>query len=166
MIRYRATVDTYSQNTVARYWAKVDRRGPDECWPWTASVDGHSYGQLAIRIDGRRTNERAHRMALALAGRPAAPGQPVDHLCHTRDSSCPGGPACLHRRCQNPAHLEPVSVTENNRRDRERRTHCRRGHEFTPENTIWRRDTRGYRDQRFCRTCHRDKQNERRRRTV
>ena len=30
-----------------------------------------------------------------------------------------------------------------------RRTHCRRGHEFTPENTIWRKDGKS----RTCRTC-------------
>lgn len=35
-------------------------------------------------------------------------------------------------------------------------THCKRGHEFTPENT------RMYKGKRFCRTCGRDQQRERR----
>ena len=26
-----------------RFWEKVDRRGPDECWPWTAYSDRYGY---------------------------------------------------------------------------------------------------------------------------
>lgn len=40
-----------------------------------------------------------------------------------------------------------------------RRTHCARGHEFTPENTI----TDRYSGCRTCRTCHREKMAARRR---
>lgn len=35
--------------------------------------------------------------------------------------------------------------------NRRKRTHCVRGHEFTPENT------RIYRDERYCRTCSRER---------
>ena len=27
-----------------RFWAKVDRRGPDECWIWTGSLSAGRYG--------------------------------------------------------------------------------------------------------------------------
>lgn len=36
-------------------------------------------------------------------------------------------------------------------RNRRTRTHCKRGHEFTPENT------RVYRGERYCRACGRDR---------
>lgn len=35
---------------------------------------------------------------------------------------------------------------------RRQATHCKRGHEFTAENTIWRRNGR-----RMCRTCQNDR---------
>ena len=86
-------------------------------------------------------------------------GLVIDHLCHNRDSSCPGARACMHRRCVNPDHLEPTTIEENQRRGipRSRRgggravwTHCKHGHEFTPENTIV---YTGHPTWRICRTC-------------
>src|SRR5438067_6003425 len=34
-----------------RFWGKVDLRGPDECWPWLASLHSAGYGQ--IRVGGQ-----------------------------------------------------------------------------------------------------------------
>lgn len=73
---------------VARFWAKVDKRGPDECWPWNGTlVKGH--GQFSI---GRR-RIYAHRFALELSlDRELAPGALA---CHT----------CDNGRCVNPSHV-------------------------------------------------------------
>jgi hypothetical protein len=67
-----------------RFWPKVDKRGPDECWPWTAGTDGFGYGRLQIgsRSDGARLNARAHRLSWCLAnGRDIPPGLLVLHRC-------------------------------------------------------------------------------------
>ena len=63
----------------------------------------------------------------------------------------------MHRRCVNPAHLEPVTFEENQRRSpinfmltNAEKTHCDSGHEFTPENT------RMWRGHRFCKACNRE----------
>jgi hypothetical protein len=94
---------------VERFVAKVDRRGPDECWPWTSTLDGDGYGVISV---GRgSSNVRAHRLAYFLAVGPTE--LTLDHRCHTRDLSCPGGPTCPHRRCANPAHLEPTTRADN-----------------------------------------------------
>jgi len=29
---------------VTRFWDKVDKRGPDECWPWLANIEPTGYG--------------------------------------------------------------------------------------------------------------------------
>jgi hypothetical protein len=67
----------------------------------------------------------------------------------------------MHRRCVNPEHLEPVTSAVNTRRGRSpsavnaRKTHCVRGHEFTPQNTAWKVSTARPRPRRLCRACRR-----------
>lgn len=128
-----------------RFWAKVDRRGDDDCWPWLASLS-HGYGQIK---GPRRSPLGAHRVAYELLVGPIPEGLTLDHLCHTRDPECTPGPACLHRRCVNPAHLEVVSASENTRRGVGRKTHCAHGHPWVEENIYRRANGRAY-----CRLCH------------
>jgi hypothetical protein len=66
----------------------------------------------------------------------------LDHLCNVK-------------RCVAPWHLEPVTQRENNNRKefqgQSGKTHCLRGHEYTPENTRWRRRKDSW--ARRCATC-------------
>ncbi|MGD9880390.1 MAG: HNH endonuclease [Dehalococcoidia bacterium] len=79
----------------------------------------------------------AHRWAYEHFIGPIPDGMGLDHLCHTADKSCRGGRECLHRRCVNPAHLEPVTSVINLHRSRlYHREACPFGHAFTPENTV------------------------------
>lgn len=134
-----------------RFWVRVEIGEPDECWPWTKGRTSTGYG--AIGFEG--TSDKAHRIAYELSFGPIPEETVVDHTCHNTDTACPGGSACLHRRCQNPGHLEAVGFGENIRRGRtgahfSDRTHCSNGHEYTPENLLtgpseqWRR----------CRECN------------
>lgn len=138
-----------SNSVLERFWSKVDRSGgPEACWPWTAYVAPDAgYGQF---WDGSRL-VKAHRFA---AGAVMHPGD-VDHTCHNA-SACAGGVDCPHRRCCNPAHLEPTTHAENVRRGRSgareaARTTCPRGHSYAdPDNTYI--NPRG---SRKCRACRR-----------
>jgi hypothetical protein len=78
-----------------RFWSRVDKRGPDECWPWIGAQNGNGYGR--IKVDGILWV--AHRVAYALATKkwPKSDltyhGKVVMHRCDN--------PACC-----NPAHLQ------------------------------------------------------------
>ena len=130
-------------------WARVDRGGPEECWPWTGSLDSHGYGQ--VRQGG--VLRLAHRVAYELAVGEIPEGMDIDHRCHVA-GECPGG-RCEHRRCMNPAHMAPVTRRENTLRGNSlqarnaEKTHCVHGHEFTEANTYVEPGT----GRRHCRTC-------------
>lgn len=142
------------------FWSKVDSSGgPDACWPWTLSVIPNTgYGQMKNKLTGRVV---AHRFAYEDKVGPIPEGHFVDHTCHNRDVSCAGGKECQHRRCCNPAHLEPVPDSrENSRRANEPRKRaqfaevCANGHPWKPDNEKWVTSTSGYRT-RQCRACNR-----------
>lgn len=83
-----------------RIWAKIDQRGPDECWPWLAAVDQDGYGK--VRDSGQR-DRRAHAVALEEATGELAQGRDAMH-------SCDNPPCC------NPAHLS-WGTKQDNRQD-------------------------------------------------
>lgn len=90
----------------SRFWAKVERCGPDECWPWTNATNEHGYG--VMRPEGQRTGStvKAHRVSAQLAGMDIN-GRKVRH-------SCDNPPCC------NPAHLTPGTQADNVRDMHER----------------------------------------------
>jgi len=55
-----------SDSALARYWRRVDVRGPDECWLWLGTKIASGYGNIMVR--GRRIY--ATHIALMLDGRP------------------------------------------------------------------------------------------------
>lgn len=122
------------QRSVRRFWEKVERREPHECWPWTGEIDGLGYGRFRGAAGGG--DRIAHRTGYRLAVGPIPDGMEIDHTCRVR-------------HCVNPAHLEPVTHAENQLRAMERRDRCKRGHVRTG---------RRPNGKRFCVECNRENQ--------
>ncbi|MEU6397826.1 HNH endonuclease signature motif containing protein [Streptomyces cinnamoneus] len=107
-----------------RLFSKVDATGI--CWLWTGAINRGGYGAIS---KGRREGAAiVHRVVWELLVGPIPNGADLDHLCRVR-------------ACCNPDHLEPVTRVTNvargsRRAGAPRRTHCKRGHAFTPENSI------------------------------
>lgn len=117
-----------------------------KCWIWRGGkTGGHGYGCIAVAPRG--TSRLTHIVAYEALVGPIPDGMKVIHLCSTRT-------------CWNPNHLklgtyaDVVAYHQVGKRSgmrRAARTHCARGHEYTPENC-----GRGEDGARFCCTCNRD----------
>lgn len=105
----------------------------EPCWLFSGSINSSGYGVLH---DGERA-VLAHRLAYEDSFGPIPDGLTIDHLCR-------------NRTCVNPAHLDPVTGSENVRRSRAFRTECPQGHPYDEANTHV--NARGHRS---CKTCQR-----------
>jgi hypothetical protein len=97
-------VPAYGRSLRERFWNKVERRDPDECWPWLDGLTDGGYGTLFV---SRRTI-MAHRLAYELFIGPIPAGRELTHLCHD-PTVCQLKSDCPHRSCVNPAHLALAS---------------------------------------------------------
>ncbi len=116
-------------------------------WPGQLRPDGYGIGRLNAKQVRVHCVIYEHFRGLVLEGKV---------LHHT----------CKNRACCNPEHLVPLGRVENIRTDRpdhwgkyqREKTHCKNGHEFTPQNTYI--HANGTRHCKACqsirsRDCHR-----------
>ena len=89
---------TLTPQDIDRFWSKVDRQGPDDCWNWTASCLNArgGYGQFGMKR--YRTMLRAHRVAFFLTY-----GHWPAVCRHT----------CDNPKCCNPNHLLDGTQADN-----------------------------------------------------
>ncbi len=90
-----------------KVWSKVDKRGPDECWPWIGcKKEGYGYINLRVglRSKGKQKKIAAHRSVYELIKGKIPHGMLVRHSCHN--------PSCC-----NPSHLL-VGTDADNARDK------------------------------------------------
>ena len=121
---------------IERFLSKI-RILENGCWKWEGWKNRNGYGQISLKGKGILT----HRFIFEYYHGDINPKLTIDHLCNNTS-------------CANPKHLKEATYKENILRGNglaalnSRKTHCKQGHEFTPEN-IYITPING----RSCRTC-------------
>lgn len=89
--RGRSEEERRRPTTEERFWAKVDKRGPEECWPWTGARKRSGHGEFHI-------SRQVGRVPAARFSRELATGE-----------VCPPGLSTCHH-CDNPPCVNPAHV--------------------------------------------------------
>lgn len=126
-----------------RFWKKVEKT--DHCWLWVGAISDTGYGNFSWDMRPILRAMGAHRASWLIHF-----GEIPGRLCVLH--------ACDNRRCVRPDHLWLGTHLDNyadmrakgrERKSTARKTHCKHGHEFTPENTSI------HQGKQRCLTCHR-----------
>src|SRR5216684_2370319 len=94
------------RDPLERFWEKVDKRGPDECWPWMWKKTSGKFQYGVFILDGRRNHTKlvlAHRFAYRLEHGDAA----------LPDDICLLHLVCDNPPCCNPRHTGPGTRADN-----------------------------------------------------
>lgn len=106
------------------------------CWEWIGAIHPQTGYANFLHEGSPQANRASYRLFIG----PIPDGMDVDHKCNVR-------------HCVSPLHLQAITHADNIRRKYENLTHCPSDHEYTPENTHWKRVTGRESLTRICKKC-------------
>lgn len=95
-----------AKQTAQRFWVRVNKQGPDDCWEWQGAYDKTGYA----RVGWNNRYYLVHRISAWLSGLIPSPDKPKSaqdptHVLHT----------CDNRKCCNPNHFFLGTYSDNQR---------------------------------------------------
>lgn len=116
-----------------------------DCIVWTGFLDKDGYG--IFRADPHIENKRmAHRFSYEQLSGPIPRGMVINHLCRNR-SCVNAGRLEVVTNAENILHVSSLNIAKLNKD----KTHCKRGHAFTPDNLL-----PSIKTGRACKICRRN----------
>lgn len=116
------------EEAIAAFWAKVDRRGPKECWPFIGAISSGGYGN--VQFEGKVQGSNIVAWTIAHGPVPKHPDPKQTNCVLHR---------CDHRPCCNEAHLFIGTKDENAKDMAKKGRHARHrlgAQKFTPETAV------------------------------
>lgn len=116
------TIPPLTPQDIERFWRKVHKGSPDECWPWQACKLPKGYGMFVLRDGATWTTFYAHRVAWAITHGPIPGDLCVLHHCDN-PLCCNPGPGHLflgtqadnaHDRDRKGRHIPGIACGEHN----------------------------------------------------
>jgi hypothetical protein len=140
---------------IEKVLARIEQRGPNQCWWWTGAIDqANGYPKMNRGTGPQQSIARFVWEIVYLRG-PIPAGCIILRAEHDWDP-CPDPTHCVHRLCMNTAHMRlayKAEIAANRMRAiaSQPKSMCRRNHPLTEDNIVW---IDRKRNKRMCRICH------------
>lgn len=132
------------RTAIERFMSHILPHTDNECWLWNGYIEKYGRGRF---WPGSDYNKGQKMLAYVYS---------YEMFIGPRDKILTINHICGNKLCVNPDHLEQIPIRDNVLQSEgitainARKTHCKRGHEFTPANTYKNGGGRG------CLTCRRN----------